>query len=76
VAKTPESAGVELNVSGAVVVRPGDHLVVGVIAPMSVQEGEERRAEVMAMLPGVEVTLLSPVSSMAVYRPDDGRTAS
>jgi hypothetical protein len=66
--RVPESAGAELSMPGAFVVRPGDHLIVGIIGVLDEAEGARQRADLMAMLPDVEVTLLSGVSSMAVYR--------
>jgi hypothetical protein len=67
-ARVAKALDIELNVSGVAVIRPGDHLVITTSASLSPAQGEQRREELMAMLPGVEVTLLSGVSAMAVYR--------
>jgi hypothetical protein len=69
VAGIPECIDVELACSGTVVIRPGDHLVIGVIGVLDEEGGELARQRVKAELPGVEVTILSGVSAMAVYRP-------
>jgi hypothetical protein len=71
-AQAPKSLDVELNVSGIAVIRPGDHLVVACTGVLGVADGNRKREELMAEIPGVEVTLLSGVSAMAVYRPASG----
>jgi hypothetical protein len=70
-AQVPRSLDMELNVSGVLLIRPGDHLVVACSGVLGAAEGNQKRAELMAELPGVEVTLLSGVSALAVYRPED-----
>lgn len=54
----------------ALVIRPGDHLVVrfGTTAMLSAQRGEWLRVELESRLPGVQVTVVA-CDQLAVYRP-------
>ena len=65
-AHTPSE--IELTVSLAVV-RPGDRLVMAT-GFINKQQADQIKARLREDLPGVEVTLVSGVSQVLVYRPD------
>lgn len=58
-------------ITHAVIVRPGEHLVVAVGRRISMEEMYRCRCLLSGALPGVEVVIVEAVS-LAVIRPDGG----
>jgi len=67
---------VRAELDNAVVVRPGDKLVVATHRPISVEHARLIVAELGVKLPGVEIVLADGVSALAVYRADDAEDGS
>lgn len=64
-----------VELASAVVVRPGDKLVVSTPRLVTMEEADRLKALIAEKLPGVEAVLLSGVAQMAVYEPNDVRVA-
>ena len=58
----------DLELSSAVVTRPGDKLVIGIRDNLTDAEAEELRARAAVLPPGVEAVVLSGVSGLVVYQ--------
>ena len=58
-------------VTDTAIARPGDTLVVGVAGQVTAEEADRVREGLRQNLPGVDVFLISPVSQLVVYRPDE-----
>jgi hypothetical protein len=67
---------VELRLSAAAVVRPGDTLVVATAHRLSDAECHELRERVESLLPGVRVALVAQCTGLAVYQPDKVDTST
>jgi hypothetical protein len=62
---------IRAELDNAVVVRPGDKLVLGYEKRLSVQEADAITGHFAARLPGVEIVLVDQIAHMAVYRSDE-----
>lgn len=62
--------GVEFRLADAVVVRPGDTLVVSVPRHLSAAEADELSASMRESLPGVKLVVIDQCTGLAVYRPE------
>ena len=61
---------VKLELTNAVVVRPGDKLVIGYAQPLNQETVHVIRERLAGMLPGVEAVIIDGVTQLAVYRPE------
>lgn len=61
---------VRAELDNAVVVRPGDKLVVGFARRLDMAEIDHIRQRSRMMLPDVEVIIFDDITTMAVYRPE------
>ena len=64
---------VRAELDNAVMVRPGDTLVIGVTDADPSQFDENTVAQIRAALPDVKVVVIDGVSAFAVYRPHEQR---
>jgi hypothetical protein len=62
-----------VELSSAVVVRPGDKLVVCTPRLVTAEEADRLKMLIAEKLPGVDTVVLSGVSQMAVYEPNEMR---
>lgn len=53
----------------AAVARPGDTLLLTCQERVTIEQANRIRDELMDRMPGVQVTIVSPMSSVTVYRP-------
>jgi hypothetical protein len=60
----------EVNISEAVIIRPGDTLLLRLSAESTRAPWDEAREDLRRLLPGVEVRAIIGVEQIAVYRPD------
>ena len=61
---------VRAELDNAVMVRPGDTLVIGVADADPSQFDDDTVVQIRAALPDVKVVVIENVSAFAVYRPD------
>lgn len=59
---------IKAELGNAVVVRPGDKLIVARSDRISMQDGERLKARIGELLPGVEAVIISECTGLAVYR--------
>lgn len=62
---------VRAELGNAVIVRPGDKLVIGTPGRLTQHEAETIKARIAEKLPGVEAVIIDSCSGLAVYRPDE-----
>lgn len=63
---------VRAELSNAIVVRPGDMLIVGLSVPLrGPEEARDVSDRIAAQVPGVNVTVIDNVAGFAVYRPGE-----
>jgi hypothetical protein len=56
----------------ALVVRPGDTLIVRCSRPLNMYQADQLKAKLAQRLPGIDVLILSsPVDQIAAYRPNE-----
>ena len=65
---TEVAVKVRAELGNAVIVRPGDKLVVARSDTISMEDGARLKAVIASKLPGVEVVIVSQCSGLAVYR--------
>lgn len=68
---SPVTLPVKLELTSAVVVRPGDRLVLGFANGLDPQQAKDIRQRVSELLPGVEAVILVGATHLAVYQPDE-----
>lgn len=66
---------VKLEVSGAVTVRPGSTLVIGLHDAPSQEAAKHLKEQMEERLPGVEMLVVCGVAAMAAYEPDEVQKA-
>lgn len=64
---------VKLELDNAVVLRPGDKLVLGYSQFVNEAEADELKARLAVKLPGVEVVIISAITAMTVYQANEVR---
>jgi hypothetical protein len=63
-------AKVEVLLQSAVVVSPGDTLIVALNGRITMKELEELKARMAVYLPGVKVAVFDNANSLGVYKPE------
>jgi hypothetical protein len=63
-------AVINVELSNARIVQPGDKLVLGFRKPLGMAEVDRIKQRVAENLPGVEVVIVDDITGMAVYKPD------
>ena len=61
---------IRTELDNAVVVRPGDKLVVGVSTRLDMATAHEIKRRLGERLPGVEIVIIDQCSGLAIYRDD------
>ncbi len=63
-------AELEFEVREAVVIKPGDHLIIRIAGPLSLAEAEELRARAAVLLPQLSGITVIQADQLLVFRPD------
>jgi hypothetical protein len=67
---------VRAELDNALVVRPGDKLVIALAKPIDMATFGQIRERITGRLPGVETVIIDGVSGLAVYRASDDTAAT